>query len=103
MLSLVPSSPPANVTAISLNPASISVSWNKVPSGDTNGAITGYIVFYREASDVVYTSFGTNKLNVTILGLEAATEYLVRVLAYTPAGNGIASKLLRIYTQEKGN
>ncbi len=78
------------------------MSWNEVPAAYRNGLITGYIVFYKEAASPDYTSIGTNKTSETILGLHPATEYLIRVLAYTPNGNGIASKMIRIFTQEKG-
>ena len=102
MFLLVPSSPPANVTAVSIDASSIRVTWDENPLSSLNGMITGYLVFHREMAAMTYTTAATTGFNLTIQGLQAATEYAIRVLAYNSKGNGIASELIKLYTQEKG-
>ena len=99
----VPSRPPSNVTAVSSSANSINVTWGAVPSAHQNGIITGYIVFYKEISALGYSSAATTQRGVTISGLKPATQYAMRVLAYTNNGNGIASERLVLFTSEKGN
>ena len=103
MFLLVPSSPPANITATTIDANSIRVTWDENPLSSLNGMITGYLVFYREMAAMRYTTAATKRYNITIEGLKAATEYAIRVLAYNSKGNGIASELITLYTQEKGN
>lgn len=104
LLFLVPSSAPSNVTAVSNDASSIDVTWGDVLLFDQNGGtIKGYIVFYKEISASKYSSAASLKRNVTIKGLEAATQYEIRVLAYNTNGNGIASERIVTYTSEKGN
>ena len=68
-----------------------------------NGAITGYIVFHRELTEVDYTSTATMHQRITIQGLKAATQYALRVLAYNNNGNGLSSPRMILSTAEMGN
>ena len=84
--STVPSSPPQNVTVISVNPASLMVSWDPPPMIDHNGPIT-YMIQYTGsgASDMMNVNSGTNQ---TISGLVAFIDYSVTVAARTVNGTG---------------
>ena len=99
----VPSSAPSNVTAVANDATSINVTWDEVPLTNQNGVITGYVVFHKEMTAPAYTATATIHRGVKIQGLKAATQYAIRVLAYTSNGNGIASQRIVFSTAEKGN
>ena len=99
---VVPSSPPSNVRIINKTLDLIRIAWDDVPINGSNGVIEGYIVFFREKIRSLYKSIATSQNNVTLFGLKAFTEYSIRVLAYTRAGNGITSDEIRLVTSESG-
>ena len=70
----------------------------------TNQNITGHIVFYKEKSRLSdpYSSMATIGKSVNLIGLKVYTEYALRVLSYTNLGNGIASEMFYITTNESG-
>ena len=103
IIPLVPSSAPSNVAAVANDATSINVTWDEVPLLNQNGVITGYIVFYKEATATEYTSLATMHRSIQIKGLQAATQYALRVLAYNNKGNGIASQMIVLSTAEMGN
>ena len=100
----MPSSPPANFSLTPLTMSSIRAGWKEIPSGQTNGNISGYILFYREKllRSEPYKSIATVKTTVTLLGLKTYTEYTFRILGYNENGNGIASQERDVYTKESG-
>ena len=90
------------MTAVANDATSINVTWDEVPLLNQNGAITGYIVFYKEATATEYTSSATMHRSIQIKGLKAATQYALRVLAYNNNGNGVASQRIVLLTSEMG-
>ena len=64
--------------------------------------VAGYIVFYRSklAASTEYQRQATEGRSTNITGLDPGTVYVIRVLAYTKEGNGLASKYLETSTQE---
>ena len=90
------------MTAVANDATSINVTWDEVPLSNQNGAITGYIAFYKEATATNYTSSATMHRSIHIRGLKAATQYTLRVLAYNNNGNGIASEMVVLSTTEMG-
>ena len=78
--------------------------WEQVATNQSNGNITGYILFYKEKllRSQHYQSIATTNLTVTLRGLLSYTEYVFRVLAYNENGNGLAGDAMSIYTQDTG-
>lgn len=77
-----------------------------MPLGHTNGVVTGYRVFYIDATET------QAKLNVTVespnvysaklTGLLPYTNYCIQVLAFTRQGNGNISDCLTALTRKNG-
>ncbi|CAH1243679.1 PTPRF [Branchiostoma lanceolatum] len=97
----VPSSPPQNVTVEAGTPTSLLVSWKPPPLQDRRGIITKYRVYYyvtptvsgqQMASDAVFLSVNVTDdalpVQFSLWGLEAFTDYSVRVSAVTSQGEG---------------
>ena len=97
---LVPSVAPTNVKAVSLSSSSIEVTWRS----NATLNISGYILFYREKllRSEAYQSIATHNLSITLQGLKAYTEYILRVLAYNDRGNGLSTRSLSVRTKEAG-
>ena len=87
-----------------MSATSIYVSWSTVPPEHQHGVIEAYVVFYRESGDysAPYKEIASTEFSTVIIGLEPATSYGVRILAYTRNGNGVASIEIAEYTHEKG-
>ena len=85
--STVPSSPPQNVMVISVNPASLMVSWQLPSTINYNGPITGHVIRYTGdgTSDMMNVNSGTTH---TISGLVAFVDYSVTVAAVNVNGTG---------------
>ena len=88
--STVPSSPPQNVMVISVNPASLMVSWQLPSTINYNGPITGHVIQYTVitrdgTSDIMNVNSGTTH---TISGLVAFVDYSVTVAAVNVNGTG---------------
>ena len=99
---IVPSSPPSNIHVVNKTTDSISITWDEVPLNHSNGAIKGYIVFYKEKMRSLYNSMATLQKNIALFGLKFFTEYSIRVLAYTENGNGVSSHEISVLTSESG-
>lgn len=97
---LVPNSPPPQVTAQSYTPFSINVSWDAVNASMINGNFYLYQVFYKKVQDHTWDNFGTTNRSYQLVGLTPGTEYVIRVLAATHSGNGVASSQIIIRTIE---
>ena len=85
--STVPSSPPQNVMVISVNPASLMVSWQLPSTINYNGPITGHVIRYTGGgtSDMMNVNIGTTHI---ISGLVAFVDYSVTVAAVNVNGTG---------------
>lgn len=106
---VVPASPPDNVTAVAVSDTVILVAWHEVPSIDQNGIIIQYDVEYSlpQISDsqilinITVDDFSNLELNIT--GLQAYTEYSIRVRARTSVGAGPYSDVVNATTFQNGN
>ncbi|ESO07942.1 hypothetical protein HELRODRAFT_190821 [Helobdella robusta] len=120
----VPDKPPQKVSVTSPNSESLLVSWSNPPSNHINGILIGYKVMYRiiggdeddeengDDSDktgrinVATTLFsssddiGDDDDHLKINGLKKFGKYLVKVKAVTKAGDGVASRPVRVRTME---
>ena len=104
---LAPSSPPANVSAVT-NSTTIMVSWDEVPPLDQNGVITVYEVMYTPletfngmiGSDVRNVS--SSNLSVVLEELEEFVNYTVVVRAFTRIGASNFSTFIVVQTLEDG-
>lgn len=99
---LVPTSPPRNITIRTSSPNWLTTSWNEVHIRGLE--ITAYILFYREKAKVssMYDKLSTNQTSLVLSGLKAGTRYVLRLLASTKSGNGIATKPMVVETKEDG-
>ena len=87
--STVPSSPPQNVMATSVNRASLMVLWQPLPMIDHNGPITYMIQYTRVgSSDMMSVNVNSGTTQYTISGLVAYVNYSVIVTARTVNGTG---------------
>ncbi|KAL7024043.1 hypothetical protein ACKWTF_012881 [Chironomus riparius] len=100
----VPESAPQNVNCTSLSSQSIKISWQEPPIQFHGGLIQGYKVLYRPlvkqleftASEVKRTS----NMETYLHGLMKATNYSIRVLAFTSTGDGLHSIPIYCTTDE---
>ena len=95
------------MTAVSVSPTAIQVTWNEVPAIDRNGIITKYEVEYNQSIFSGATMYNTTTvdsptLTVDLTGLEEYVEYSIRVRAYTSVGAGPYSDAVLERTQEDG-
>ena len=99
--STVPSSPPQNVMATSVNPASLNVSWQPPLEINRNGMITGYMIQYTRVDINVTMSVNVNSgATHTISGLVASTQYSVMVAAVNVNGTGSFSDTVMVMSGE---
>ncbi|XP_068243139.1 cell adhesion molecule Dscam2-like isoform X2 [Palaemon carinicauda] len=85
-----PGGPPLDCRCISLSWDSVQVSWGSPDPRLHHGILKGYRLEYERwdgESDTVQTS-QTTSLTAVVTGLEAATNYSVRVKAFNSAGDG---------------
>ena len=88
--STAPTGAPDGVSEVSVTANSITVQWGEVPCMDRNGVITGYIVEARISGTLIRTvnvNDGSAR-EVTVSGLNPATDYLVLVAAVNSVGSG---------------
>ena len=95
LLSIVPSSPPQNVMAADVDPASLSVTWQSPPLRDQNGPLLGYFISYHRTDDVLNSGsmsvIGTESI---ISGLDPYVSYSVQVAARNDRGLGTFSSII---------
>ncbi|XP_058795689.1 cell adhesion molecule Dscam2 isoform X3 [Phymastichus coffea] len=102
----VPSAPPTRVICESLSSQSVKVHWKAPPAHQHGGIIQGYKVFYRPvptdnmeistAGEIKKTTSNETYLHT----LYKYTNYSIRVLAYTGAGDGVLSNPIYCATEE---
>ncbi|KOX73570.1 Down syndrome cell adhesion molecule-like protein Dscam2 [Melipona quadrifasciata] len=101
----VPSAPPQNVACAALTGQNIQVTWKPPPSDKVHGVVQGYKLLYEAASVVLEQQAGretkiSHALSTVLHGLSPYTNYTVQVLAYTRAGEGVASSPISCTTEE---
>ncbi|XP_019398340.1 PREDICTED: protein sidekick-2 [Crocodylus porosus] len=91
----VPSSGPANVSALATTSSSMLVRWTEIPEADRNGLILGYKVVYKEKDSDLRARFwlaeGNASRSAQLAGLGKYVLYEIRVLAFTRIGDGVPS------------
>ncbi|KAK7068344.1 hypothetical protein SK128_025459 [Halocaridina rubra] len=90
LLPPVPGGPPQECRCTGLSWDSVQVSWDMPDPRSHHGVLRGYKIDYERWdgwSDVVRGS-QTSALTAVVTGLEAATNYSMRVRAYTSVGDG---------------
>ena len=87
--STVPSSPPQNVTVVSVNPASLGVSWQQPPVIYLNGPITGYVIQYTRvgSSDMMSENISSGNAH-RLSRLFPYVNYSVTVAVVNVNGTG---------------
>ena len=63
--------------------------------------VTGYIVFFKKSTGYDYLRRGASSMSTNITGLSPGELYSFRVLATMLNGNGVASKVVFVETEEK--
>ncbi|XP_033228370.1 Down syndrome cell adhesion molecule-like protein Dscam2 [Belonocnema kinseyi] len=102
----VPGAPPTQVTCNPLSSQSIKVSWHPPPSHQHGGVIQGYKIYYRPVptDNMEISTVGEVKKTTSdetyLHTLYKYTNYSIRVLAYTGAGDGVLSSPIYCATDE---
>ncbi|XP_044594739.1 Down syndrome cell adhesion molecule-like protein Dscam2 [Cotesia glomerata] len=102
----VPEAPPTQVTCSPLSSQSVKVSWSSPPAHQHGGIIQGYKVYYRPVptDNMEISTVGevkrTSSEETYLHTLYKYTNYSIRVLAYTGAGDGVLSSPIYCTTEE---
>lgn len=101
----VPEAPPQNVNCLALSSQSIKISWLEPPLQFHGGVIQGYKVLYRPMDLDSDTSNNvevkrTSNLETHLYALYKASNYSIKVLAYTSSGDGAASPAIYCSTED---
>lgn len=101
----VPESPPQNVNCLALSSQSIKISWLEPPLSAHGGVIQGYKVLYRPMDPESDSSNNvevkrTSNLETHLYALFKASNYSIKVLAYTSSGDGAASPAIYCSTED---
>lgn len=96
-----------DVTADTMSPTSILVTWGKVPPFDQNGNIIAYKVCYEPLDtfdgQLEVEAMNSTDLFVILSGLQEFLGYNITVGAFTIAGPGPLSDVVANMTYEDGN
>ena len=100
---LVPNYRPENVTAVSTNGTTLSISWMPIFPEYDNGVFQGYKILYKTTEGSSYTEYMStikygNYTEDLITDLEPVTNYTLRVLAFTLSGDGLISDPVTVLT-----
>ncbi|KAK4310368.1 hypothetical protein Pmani_018061, partial [Petrolisthes manimaculis] len=91
----VPSGAPGEVRCDPLSSQALRVRWAPLPRHLANGPVHGYKVSYKRASNILGSNAveikRTTNLETNLQNLGRFTNYTIRVLAYTGAGDGVLS------------
>ncbi|XP_023034507.1 Down syndrome cell adhesion molecule-like protein Dscam2 isoform X1 [Drosophila willistoni] len=101
----VPEAAPQNVNCTPLSSQSLKISWQEPPLQFHGGIIQGYKILYRPIVHQIdfpakLEIKRTSNLETYLHTLHKASNYSVRVLAYTASGDGLASQPLYCQTDD---
>lgn len=117
----VPDSPPKNIKCQPLTENSIQIQWTAPALDKQNGEIKGYIIYYEtspwniEFYDIVTTYYyrpwqrqqqekkiisNGNQYQTILHTLQPYTNYSIKILAFTSAGEGVISTPVKCLTHE---
>ena len=100
-ISIVPRTPPLNVSGTVLNSSSIVLNWNPPDVEDQNGIVRYYVVNVTEVQTANVFEFTANATGLSITSLHPAYTYEITVSAAT-IGPGPFSPALTLQTAEAG-
>ena len=86
--SIVPTSAPINIMAMSVHPESLYISWEPPPKIDQNGPITDYVILYSRVGSNVIDDIITSRSTYTITELFPFVNYSVEIAAMNVNGTG---------------
>ena len=94
---LVPSNSPRNVTALSVNPSSLFISWLPPLLIDHNGHLTAFTILYKQVNsdNVLTVHLSANVTMYKITQLVPSTKYKVQVACTNVNGTGPFSAPVR--------
>ncbi|XP_034127416.1 Down syndrome cell adhesion molecule-like protein Dscam2 isoform X1 [Drosophila guanche] len=101
----VPEAAPQNVNCTALSSQSLKISWQEPPLQFHGGIIQGYKILYRPIVHQIdfpakLEIKRTSNLETYLHTLHKASNYSLRVLAYTATGDGLASQPLYCQTDD---
>ena len=96
-----PSAPPSNLSVISMNSTTITLSWDPPTSDQTNGYIRHYVVAVTEHDTTLAFQEQSNNTQVTLQSLHPYYTYTCRVAAVT-TGTGPYTGNITIQLPEDG-
>ena len=100
-LYIAPSAPPSNLSFISMTSTTITLSWNPIPTDQTNGYIEHYVVTVTEHETASEFQEEPTNTQVTLQSLHPYYTYTCRVAAVT-TGPGPYTGNLTIQLPEDG-
>ena len=100
-VSIVPRTPPQNVSGTVVNSSTIVLNWNPPPIDDQNGIVRYYVVNVTEVQTAYVLEFTANTTGLSITSLHPAYTYEIAVSAAT-IGPGPFSPALTLQTAEAG-
>ncbi|XP_065220187.1 cell adhesion molecule Dscam2-like isoform X2 [Planococcus citri] len=101
----VPTGAPQKLKCSAMSSESLRIQWEIPPPDYHNGNLQGYKIFYKPANPEIGMKTlnsvkKTISLDTSLYNLEKYTNYSVRVLAYTRAGDGVKSPPVYCHTAE---
>ena len=100
-VSIVPRTPPQNVSGTVVNFSTIVLNWNPPAIDDQNGIVRYYVVNVTEVQTANVLEFTANTTGLSITSLHPAYTYEIAVSAAT-IGPGPFSPALTLQTAEAG-
>lgn len=100
----VPSRAPQKVFCSALTAQNVQINWEAPPEKYTHGIVQGYKIYYEPTH--IHSEYANRETKVTqslstmLHGLQPYTNYSVQVLAFTRAGEGVASPIVQCLTEE---
>ncbi|KAH9496460.1 hypothetical protein Btru_010921 [Bulinus truncatus] len=95
-----PTSPPQNVQGVAVDPYSIQVAWQAIPTARQNGPILYYNITCQDINSQLrlISSVDKSVTNVTIFGLLPWRQYSIQVFGVNEAGAGPAYVASSVWT-----
>ncbi len=101
---LVPTLPPASVTASNTSSTSLLVEWERIPESSRHGVILGYVINY---TDLIFnTTLQTSKnnwgtLDITLTALDKFRYYRIDIAGFTKQGLGPYTSTTQITDEDR--
>ena len=99
---IAPSSPPQNVMATDVDPASLMITWEPPPPEHHNGPLLSYFVLYHETGTFNINNANSPVTNITLSGLIPFVSYTFQVAARNANGTGHLSSSVNQVSGQSG-